>query len=284
MKKQYNTMARIYAIANNKGGCGKTTTAANLAAALRLQGLDVLAIDSDAQANLTAYFGVSSPARGCTTFDALKASTTPYIEPLRILPAEPSAREGEPAPGVLDLLPAVADLAAVEAGLVVEADRLTRFSTVVEKYRTRYDCIIIDTPPAVGTLTAGALFSADAVIIAVQPQFLAVQGLLSLNRVINTLNGNGARIGETRVLFTQYDRRKGLHRITAEKVEAAGFKTYSTRIRDNVALGEAPAAGLDIFRYAPRSNGAADYARLADEVQHLHPIKHVKHSNNKKHK
>lgn len=277
-------MARIIAIANNKGGCGKTTTAANVAAALRLRGRDVLIIDADGQANLTAYLGVSNPAPGSTTFDALKAPITPFIEPLRVLDAAPynGTNPEETPAGVLDVLPAVADLSAIEAGLVTEADRLTRFRTVADKYRTRYDCIIIDTPPAVGTLTVGALFAADAVIIAVQPEYLAVQGLLSLSRAIDTLNANGANIEETRVLFTRYDKRKGLHRLTVEQVEAAGFRSYRTKIRDNVALGEAPAAGLDIFRYAPRSNGAADYAALADEIQERRPIKHVKHYNRKK--
>ena len=268
-------MARIIAIANNKGGVGKTTTAANLAAALRKRGRDVLIIDADGQANLTAYLGVSHPAPGCTTFDALKAVVTPFIVPLRVLDAERT--EQGPA-GVLDVLPAVSDLSAVEAGLVTEADRLTRFRTVADKYRDRYDCILIDTPPAVGTLTISALYAADAVIIAVQPQYLAVQGLISLTGVIDTLNANGAQIEETRILFTQFDKRKGLHRLTVEQVEAAGIPTYKTRIRDNVALGEAPAVGLDVLRYAPRSNGATDYNALADEIQARRPIKHVKHN------
>ena len=264
-------MARIIAIANNKGGCGKTTTAANVGAALRLRGRDVLIIDADGQANLTACLGVSPAPVGCTTFDALKTPTTPFIEPVRVLDAAPGC-------GVLDVLPAVADLAAIEAGLVTEADRLTRFRTVADKYRARYDCILIDTPPAVGMLTISALFAADAVIIAVQPQYLAVQGLISLNGIIDKLNAGGATIAETRVLFTQFDKRKGLHRLTVQQVDAAGFRVFRTKIRDNVALGEAPAVGLDIFRYAPRSNGAADYAALADEIQERRPIAHVKHN------
>lgn len=272
-------MARIIAIANNKGGCGKTTTAANLAAALRLRGRDVLIIDADGQANLTACLGVSPVPVGRSTFDALKTSTTPFIEPVRVLEAgekHPENPEYTPA-GVLDVLPAVPDLAAIEAGLVNEPDRLTRFRTVADKYRTRYDCIIIDTPPAVGMLTISALFAADAVIIAVQPQYLAVQGLISLNGIIDKLTDAGADISETRVLFTQYDKRKGLHRLTVQQVEAAGFRVFRTKIRDNVALGEAPAAGVDIFQYAPRSNGAADYAALADEIQERRPITHVNH-------
>ncbi len=269
-------MARIIAIANNKGGCGKTTTAANLAAALRLGGRDVLIIDADGQANLTACFGISPAPVGRTTFDALKAPETPFIEPVRVLGPEAATGEATAA-GVLDVLPAVPDLSAVEAGLVTEADRLTRLKSVVEKYRPNYDCIIIDTPPAVGMLTISALFAADAVIITVQPQYLAVQGLLSLNGTIDSLNTGDAHIKETRVLFTQFDKRKGLHRLTAEQVEAAGFPVFNTKVRDNVALGEAPAVGLDIFRYAPKSNGAADYLAVCTEYLNTFPIKHQKH-------
>ncbi len=253
-------MCRVIAIANNKGGCGKTTTAANVGAALRLTGRDVLLIDADGQANLTASMGVAATA-GRTTFDALKQPAAPYIEPVRVQDATRNPRAG-----VLDLLPAVPDLAAVEAGLVNEPDRLSRFRAYVDRYRSHYDAILIDTPPAVGMLTISALYAADAVVIAVQPQYLAVQGLISLNGIVERLNAGGAEIEPPRVLFTQFDRRKSLHRATVEQVEAAGFRVYRTRIRENVALGEAPAAGLDIFRYAPRSNGAADYKVLTDEM------------------
>ena len=273
-------MARIVAIANNKGGCGKTTTAANVGAALRLRGRDVLIIDADGQANLTACLGAFPVPVGRSTFDALKAPEMGYIEPVRILEAgekHPESPEYTPA-GVLDVLPAVADLSAVEAALATEPDRLTRFEKFLRQYRTKYDCIIIDTPPAVGMLTISALFAADAVIIAVQPQYLAIQGLLSLTGIIEKLTDAGAPIAETRVLFTQYDKRKSLHRLTVEQVEAAGFSCFRTKIRDNVALGEAPAVGLDVFRYAPRSNGAADYGALADEIQERRPIKHTKHN------
>ena len=260
--------ARIIAIANNKGGCGKTTTAVNLAAALSSAGRDVLCVDVDAQANLTACFGIRTAA--ASTFDALKAPRAPFIEPVRV-------REPGHGSGRLDVLPASADLAAVEAALVESPDRLQRFARFVEQYRARYDCIIIDTPPAVGVLTIGALYASDETIITTQPQFLAVQGLMKLRDAVDKLNAAGASIGTVRVLFTQYDRRKGLHRETVERVEAAGFRVFSTKIRDNVALGEAPAAGLDIFQYAPRSNGAADYAALLNEYQSRGGISHTKH-------
>lgn len=263
-------MAQIIAIANNKGGCGKTTTAANLSAALRIRGRDVLMIDTDSQTNLTACFGIRTDNNN-STFEGLRNPRPPYVEPVRILDQANGA-------GVLDLLPAVPDLSAVELGLTAEADRLTRLTRFVDQYRDKYDCIVIDTPPAIGNITVSALYAADRVIIAVQPQYLAVQGLLTLRGVIDTLNANGANIGQTTALFTQYDRRKGLHRMTADQVQAAGLDCFNTKIRDNVAIGEAPAAGLDIFRYAPRSNGATDYAELCAEVLKRGPIRHTKHN------
>lgn len=251
-------MATVITIANNKGGCGKTTTAANVAAGLTAHGYKVLAIDADGQANLSACLGASTSTGAGTTYDALKKQNAPYIEPVPVLTTSTGAR--------LDLLPSCADLSAVEVGLMAEPDRLTRFASVVGRYRPAYDYIVIDTPPAVGLITISALCASDGVIITIQPQYLAIQGLVSLINTIRTLNEHGARITQTRVLFTQYDKRKGLHRMTAEQVAAAGIETYTTKIRDNVALGEAPAAGLDIFRYAPKSNGATDYAAVCEEL------------------
>lgn len=264
------SMARIYTVANNKGGCGKTATAVNLAAALRLRGFDALCIDLDAQANLTACLRVEVTA-GRTMFDALKQRGAAYISPVRVL--NPEGRTV----GALDVLPATRDLSAVEVGLAQERDRLTRVRTYVDRYRDAYDVILIDTPPALGLLTISALYAADGVIMAVQPQYLAVQGLLSLRDTVANLNANGAAILTERVLFTQYDGRKGLHRLTVEQVAAAGVPMFNTIIRDNVALGEAPATGTDIFTYNRRSRGAADYAALADELIATDKLKHYKH-------
>ena len=263
-------MARVYTVANNKGGCAKTTTAVNLGAALRLRGFDVLCIDLDAQANLTAYFGVEAVA-GITMFDALKRRGVGRIDPVRAL--NPEGR----AVGCLDVIPSTRDVAAVEVGLAQERDRLTRLRVFIDRYRDNYDVILIDTPPALGLLTISALYASDAVIIAVEPQYLAVQGLLSLRDTVRNLNDNGAAILSERVLFTRYDGRKGLHRLTVEQVAGAGFPTFTTVIRDNVALGEAPAVGMDIYRYNKRSRGAQDYAALADELITTDKLKHYKH-------
>lgn len=260
-------MARIIAITNNKGGCGKTTTAVNLSAALRLQGYDVLAVDVDAQANLTGCLRVSAQE---TTADALADTSTPYINPVRVLSPEGTA-------GVLDVLPSCRDLMAVEIDLTNKPDRFTRLTGVIDKYRDKYDFIIIDTPPASGVLTISALFAADEYIITVKPEYLDVQGLLTIQQTITQVEGAKGVIMAGCVLFTQYDKRKTLHTLTAEQVEASGIKTYKTRIRSNVALGEAPATGTDIFRYNRRSNGAQDYAAFTAEYLKGVKVKHTKH-------
>lgn len=259
----------IVSITNNKGGCGKTTTAASLAAALRLRGFDVLAVDLDGQANLSATFGVEG-RNGSTTYDAMKRPAAPYIAPVRVLGPQVGA-------GVLDVFPACVDLSACEVELSNQTDRVTRLRAYLEQYRDKYDYILIDTPPALGLLTISALYAADETIITVQPQYLAVQGLIRLTETIRKINAARSVDLKTRVLFTQYDRRKGLHRLTVEQVRAAGFPTFTAIVRENVALGESPAVGLDIFRYAPRSNGAADYNAVCAEFLTGSKVRHRAH-------
>lgn len=268
----YKSMAKVITITNNKGGTGKTATAVNLAAAFRLRGLDVLLIDYDGQANATDTLRV--PTDGGTIYDAVREPITEYLPPVRVLSPGNGA-------GVLDVVPSCSDLSAVEVELSNQPDRVTRFGSVVNKYRDKYDVIMIDTPPTLGLLTISALYAADELIIPTQPQYLAVRGLLALNDVLRTVKEykqGGPLVA--RVLFTQYDNRKGLHRMTVDQVRAAGFDTFSTfntLIRDNVALGEAPAAGLDIFRYSPRSNGAKDYGALAEEFARVSKVRHLNH-------
>lgn len=259
----------IVSITNNKGGCGKTTTAANLGAALRLRGFDVLAVDLDGQANLSVTLRVEA-AKGSTTYDAMKRPAAPYISPVRVLGPEGGA-------GVLDVLPSCEDLAACEVELSNQTDRVTRLGAYLKQYRDKYDFILIDTPPALGLLSISALFAADETIITVQPQYLAVQGLIRLTETIRKINAARSVDLNTRVLFTQYDKRKGLHRLTVEQVRAAGFPAFNAVIRENVALGEAPAVGLDIFRYAPRSKGADDYTEFCAEFLRGAKVRHRAH-------
>lgn len=268
-------MARVTVITNNKGGVAKTTTAVNLATALRLHGFDVLCIDMDGQCNLTDTFGVdTSTARG-TTYTALKERITPYIQPVRVLPPGKGV-------GVLDVLPSERDMFAGEVMLANEPDRVTRFGTVVDKYRDKYDVILIDTTPTVGLLTISALYASDNAVIPTNPDILATRGLLSVRDIIQGVNDNRTLAPlEYRVLFCKYDRRKSLHRLTVEQVRAS-FPTFATLIRDNVALSEAPADGGDIFSYAPRSYGAQDYTAFATEFVRAYKIRHTNHGYSKK--
>lgn len=261
-------MAKVITVATNKGGTGKTTTAVNFGAGMRLRGYDVLVIDYDGQANVTDTLRVSTD--NGTTYDTMKAKTTPYVQPVRVLPPGDGV-------GVLDVLPSCTDLSALETEMSNQPDRITRFATVVNKYRDKYDVVVIDTAPTLGLLTISAIYAADELIIPVQPQYLAVKGLLTLNDTITAIRDNKGEALPVRVLLTQYDKRKGLHRITAEQVEAAGFDVFPTRIRDNVALGEAPAVGLDIFRYDTRCKGSQDYNAVVGDYLNRIKIRHTKH-------
>lgn len=255
----------IVSVTNNKGGCGKTTTAVNLGAALTILGMDVLAVDLDGQANLTISLGVEAE-KGKTTYDALTQKSYPYIKPTRVIQKRGNL-------GVLDVLPACSDLSASDVELSNETDRLTRLKGFLWMYRNSYDFILIDTPPALGLLTISALVAADATIITLQPHFLAVQGLVRLRDTIQLIDAKQPYC----VLFTQYDGRKGLHRLTAEQVRAAGIPTFKGVIRSNVALGEAPAVGADIFTYAPNSHGAQDYLYFGAEFVQWANVEHTPH-------
>lgn len=268
-------MARVTVITNNKGGVAKTTTVVNLAVALRGSGFDVLCIDMDGQCNLTDTFGVDTSTAQGTTYDTLKERITPYVQPVRVLPSGKGV-------GVLDVLPSTRDMFAGEVMLANEPDRVTRFGTVVNKYREKYDVILIDTTPTVGLLTISALYASDNAIIPTNPDILATRGLLSVRDIIQGVNENrtGAPL-DYKVLICKYDKRKSLHRLTVARVGEA-FPTFGTLIRDNVALAEAPADGGDIFSYAPRSNGAQDYGAFATEYVKAYGLRHLNHGYSKK--
>lgn len=261
-------MGKIIAIANNKGGVGKTTTAVNVAAALRLRGYDVLLIDCDGQCNLTETLRIATD--GGTLYDAMGNSNR-KIDPVRLLSPGNGA-------GVLDALPASPDLSAMDLELSKAPDRLTRFARIAGTYRDGYDVIMIDTPPTLGLLSVSALYASDAAILTLQPHYLAVRGLVALSDTIKTIETNRGRALPFTILFTQADNRKSLHRLVIEQVNASGYNVAGTTIRDNIALAEAPATGTDIFRYKPNSNGAKDYATFCGEYLRANKdIRHTKH-------
>lgn len=238
-------------LSNHKGGVGKTTSTINISAALNQMGKKVLMIDLDPQANLTQSLGIKNPT--LTIYDALKGNNK--VKPLVILKG-------------FELIPADLDLSAAEIELSGEAGREYILKEVLQPFSSSYDYIIIDCPPSLGLLTINAFTTSDEVIIPVQAQFLATQGMAKLIEIIEKIQkrlNKSLKLGG--VVITQFDNRKVLNRNMVEMINERFLnRVFNSKIRDNISLAEAPAMSLDIFRYSPKSNGAEDYMSLAKEI------------------
>lgn len=248
-------MAKIIAISNHKGGCGKTTSTINVGAALAQMGQRTLLVDLDPQANLTISLGVDPEGQQHNTYTALCMNDTP--QPIQIAKG-------------LELIPSTTDLVGAELELVNKAGReqVLGWMLATLLMQNHYKYVILDCPPSLGLLTLNAMTAADAVYIPLQAQYLAMQGLAKLQQVIAQIGQQlNKRLQLGGVFITQYDSRKVLHRNVKELAEQTlGAAVCKTTIRDNIALAEAPTAGQTIYQYAPKSNGAADYMALAKEI------------------
>jgi chromosome partitioning protein len=244
-------MSKVISISNHKGGVGKTTSAINIGAGLCKLGKKILLIDLDPQANLSQSLGL--PAQKRNIYGALRGEYN--LQPIEILKG-------------LDVIPSTLDLSGAEIELSGEAGREYILRELIEPLRGSYDYIIIDSPPSLGLLTINALTASDIVLLPLQAQYLAVQGLVKLLEVIEKIQKRlNKELIVGGVFITQYDNRKVLNRdvvATIEKIYPQDL--YKTKIRDNVALAEAPAQKLDIFRYNPKSYGAEDYLSLCKEI------------------
>jgi len=244
-------MSKVISISNHKGGVGKTTSAINIGAGLNKLKKKVLLIDLDPQANLSQSLGVIEPER--TIYGAIRGEYS--LQPIEILKG-------------LDLIPSTLDLSGAEIEMSGEAGREYILKELIEPIRDSYDFIIIDSPPSLGLLTINSFTASDEILIPLQAQYLALQGLTKLIEVVDKIKrrlNKELKVGG--VFITQYDSRKVLNRDVAETIKAH-FKdeVFKTKIRDNIALAEAPANGLDIFRYNPKSYGAEDYLSLSKEI------------------
>ena len=246
---------RIVAVANQKGGVGKTTTAVNLATAFAARGRRVLLIDLDPQANATTGLGVAEglPA---TSYELLIGETD--IEPA----LQQSAVSG------LTVLPASADLAAAEIELSGKARREFLLAQALRGHIANFDEVLIDCPPSLNLLTINALTAADHVLVPLQCEFYALAGLAQLmgtiERVQRSLNPRLALLG---VVLTMYDRRNNLCELIAADVRGHfGDKVYETMIPRNIRVSEAPSHGLPVLVYDQRCAGAQAYVSLAAEM------------------
>ena len=244
-------MGIIISLLNHKGGVGKTTSAVNIGAGLVELGKKVLLVDLDPQANLTLSFGI--PRQPVTIYEAMRGESE--LQPYKIK-------------NNLDIVISTLDLSGVEMELSNEAGREYILREVFDPLVENYDFIILDCPPSLGLLTLNALTCSKYVIIPLQTEFLALQGLAKIKQVIDKVKfrlNKDLEIGG--VVATMYDARKVLSRDVVETIlKYFGEKVFKTYIRDNVALAEAPAQQKDIFTYSPKSSGAEDYLNLCREI------------------
>jgi chromosome partitioning protein len=249
--------ARVIAVANQKGGVAKTTTAINLGASLAMAGQKILLVDMDPQANLTSGIGAKGQAGAAgTIYDGLTADVA---DPRGVVTAT----------GVdnLFLVPANRDLTGAEIELVTLEQRERRLRRLLDGLRAEYDFIFIDSPPSLGLLTLNALVAADNVLVPLNSEYFALEGIAELvstiERVRAALNPD---LGIEGVLLTMYDERTNLgQQVSATLRVYFGEMVYRTVIPSNIRLGEAPSHGLPVILYDARSRGAEAYVALAHE-------------------
>ena len=246
-------MAKIIAVTNQKGGVGKTTSAVNISAGLALMGRKVLLVDIDPQGNSSSGFGVEA-APNKSVYDVLMGNAT--------------VKEARIKTKWCDVLPTDNNLAGAEIELVATEGREYILKNALDKVRNEYDYIFIDCPPSLALLTLNALVACDTVLVPMQCEYYALEGLSQLTHTIRTVKRSMNRdIDFEGILLTMYDGRTNLTIQVAEEIKKFfGPKVYKTVIPRNVRLSEAPSHGLPIFAYDRLSRGAESYGNVCKEI------------------
>ena len=249
-------MGRAIAIANQKGGVGKTTTSINLSATLAEKGKKVLVIDTDPQGNTTSGFGLNKNQLENTIYELLIGECN--IE---------EALYENVVDGV-DIIPSNVNLAAVEIELIDMEEKEFILKKAVDKIRDKYDFIIIDCPPSLSMLTINAMTTANSVLVPIQCEYYALEGLSQLVHTVNLVKERlNNELEMEGVIFTMYDSRTNLSMQVVENVKSVlKQRIYETVIPRNIRLAEAPSFGMPINKYDPKSAGAEAYATLAAEI------------------
>ena len=249
-------MGRIIAIANQKGGVGKTTTAINLSSSLASMGKKVLSLDMDPQGNMTSGLGVDKDEAEKTVYDLIIGNAG--VEECICRDALEN----------IDVLPSNIDLSAAEIELIGVDNKEYILKNEIDKVKDNYDFIIIDCPPALSMLTINAMTTADSVIVPIQCEYYALEGLSQLIHTIELVKERlNPHLEIEGVVFTMYDARTNLSMQVVENVKNnLNLKIFKTVIPRNIRLAEAPSYGLPINLYDPKSTGAESYMALAKEV------------------
>lgn len=250
------SMSTIIAVANQKGGVGKTTTTANLGASLALRGTRVLLVDMDPQGNLTAAYG-HSVTEGQTVAEALLDRRVPL----------PIASVTERGGATLDIVPSSLALASAEAALMNKLGRELRLRDQLGTVADRYDFVLIDTPPSLGLLTINALVAANKVIIPTEARFFSLQGLQMLQESIEEILYLNPKLEVLGIVLSKFDRRLKEERTVSNYLrEHWGNLVFSTEVGSNSKILEAASVGVSIFSYAGAERAVGTYRDLAEEV------------------
>ncbi|MFQ8662112.1 MAG: ParA family protein [Lachnospiraceae bacterium] len=249
-------MGRTIAIANQKGGVGKTTTAINLSACLAEKGKKVLAVDMDPQGNMTSGLGVDKDSVENTIYNLIIGEAK--MEEVMIKDVLEN----------LDIIPTNIDLSGAEIELLDVEEKEYIVRNEIDKIKDNYDFIIIDCPPSLSMLTINAMTTADSVLVPIQCEYYALEGLSQLIHTVELVRDRlNPKLTIEGVVFTMYDARTNLSLQVVENVKDNLEQTiYKTIIPRNIRLAEAPSYGIPINKYDPKSAGAESYLRLADEV------------------